>query len=115
MNSIATSAPTVHGLLRILGHGISNHRITKIGDDPPNAILNYCYALLESEARLVAATIGLDPGIGMLHADTPNRDSLACDIMEAVRPSVDAWLLDWIVRAPFGVPISLRNETGIVG
>src|SRR5438270_9294879 len=37
----------------------------------------------------------------MLHVDTPNRDSLACDIMEAVRPSVDAWLLDWITREPF--------------
>ena len=28
-------------------------------------------------------------------------DSLACDIMEAVHPSVDAWLLDWIMREPF--------------
>jgi len=37
----------------------------------------------------------------MLHADTPNRDSLACDIMEAVRPCVDAWLLDWITKEPF--------------
>ena len=27
--------------------------------------------------------------------------ALACDIMEAVRPSVDAWLLDWIMREPF--------------
>ena len=39
--------------------------------------------------------------MGMLYVDTPNRDSFACDIMEAVRPSVDAWLLDWIVREPF--------------
>jgi CRISPR-associated endonuclease Cas1 len=73
----------------------------RLATNPPNAILNYCYALLESETRLAAAAVGLDPGIGMLHADTPNRDSLACDIMEAVRPSVDAWLLDWIVREPF--------------
>ena len=36
----------------------------------------------------------------MLHIDTPNRDSLACDIMEAVRPSVDAWLLNWLTREP---------------
>ena len=65
---------------------------------PPGAILNYCYALLESETRLAASALGLDPGIGMLHVDTSNRDSLACDIMETVRPSVDAWLLDWITR-----------------
>ena len=63
--------------------------------------MNYLYALLESEARLAAAALGLDPGLGMLHVDTPNRDSLACDIMEAARPAVDAWLLDWITREPF--------------
>ncbi len=73
----------------------------RLATNPPNAILNYCYALLEIETRLAAAAVGLDPGIGMLHVDTPNRDSLACDIMEAVRPSVDAWLLDWIMREPF--------------
>ena len=68
---------------------------------PPSAILNYCYALLESETRLAVSALGLDPGMGMLHVDTPNRDSLACDIMEAGRASVDAWLLDWITREPF--------------
>jgi CRISPR-associated endonuclease Cas1 len=73
----------------------------RLATNPPNAILNYCYALLESETRLAAAAVGLDPGMGMLHSDTPNRDSLACDIMEAIRPSVDAWLLDWITRESF--------------
>jgi len=34
----------------------------------------------------------------VLHVDTPNRDSLACDLMEVVRPQVDAYLLDWITR-----------------
>jgi CRISPR-associated endonuclease Cas1 len=72
----------------------------RLATNPPNAILNYCYALLECEARLASAAVGLDPGMGLLHVDTPARDSLACDIMEAVRPSVDAWLLDWIMREP---------------
>jgi CRISPR-associated endonuclease Cas1 len=73
----------------------------RLATNPPNAILNYCYSLLESESRLALAILGLDPGIGMLHVDTPARDSLACDLMEAVRPAVDAWLLDWIGREPF--------------
>src|SRR5215469_17531840 len=30
-------------------------------------------------------------GLGVLHRDTPNRDSLACDLMEPVRPLVDAY------------------------
>jgi len=79
---------------------------------PPGAILNYCYALLESESRLAAATLGLDPGIGMLHVDTPNRDSLACDLMEPVRPAVDAWLLDWITQEPFRRSDFFETVTG---
>jgi phosphoenolpyruvate-dependent sugar phosphotransferase system EIIA component/CRISPR associated protein, Cas1 family len=32
--------------------------------------------------------------------DTPNRDSLACDLMEPVRPLVDAYVFDWMDRGP---------------
>jgi len=72
----------------------------RLAANPPNAILNYLYALLESEARLAAAALGLDPGLGVLHVDAPNRDSLAFDLLEPVRPQVDAYLLDWITRQP---------------
>ncbi len=72
----------------------------RLAVNPPNAILNYLYAVLESEARLAAAALGLDPGLGMAHVDTKARDSLACDFMEPVRPQVDAYLLDWIKREP---------------
>lgn len=73
----------------------------RLAVNPPNAILNYLYAVLESEARLAATALGLDPGFGVLHADTPGRDSLACDLMEPVRPHVDAYLLDWLTSQPF--------------
>ena len=72
----------------------------RLAVNPPNAILNYLYAMLESEARLAAAALGLDPGLGVLHLDSKTRDSLACDLMEPVRPKVDAYLLDWLSRAP---------------
>jgi CRISPR-associated endonuclease Cas1 len=72
----------------------------RLAVNPPNAVLNYLYAVLESEASLAAAELGLDPGLGVLHKDTPNRDSLACDLMEPVRPLVDAYLLDWMNRGP---------------
>jgi CRISPR-associated endonuclease Cas1 len=72
----------------------------RLAVNPPNAILNYLYALLESETRLAAAAMGLDPGIGILHVDTDARDSLACDLMEPIRPQVDAYLLDWLLREP---------------
>jgi hypothetical protein len=61
-----------------------------------NAMLNYLYAVLESETRLAVAVLGLDPGLGVLHVDSPARDSLACDVMEPVRPEIDAYVLRWI-------------------
>jgi CRISPR-associated endonuclease Cas1 len=72
----------------------------RLATNPANAMLNYLYALLESGARLAAAALGLDPGLGVLHVDTPARDSLACDLMEAIRPHVDAYVLDWILSQP---------------
>lgn len=72
----------------------------RLAVNPPNAVLNYLYSMLESEARLAAAELGLDPGLGILHRDTPNRDSLACDLMEPVRALVDAYMFDWLNRGP---------------
>jgi CRISPR-associated endonuclease Cas1 len=54
--------------------------------DPVNAALNYAYRLVESEARLATLALGLDPGLGILHADMRNRDGFVLDLMEAARP-----------------------------
>jgi CRISPR-associated endonuclease Cas1 len=70
----------------------------RLAANPPNALLNFLYGILESEARLSAVAMGLDPGLGCLHVDTPNRDSLACDLMEVCRPKCDAFVLDWLQR-----------------
>jgi len=68
---------------------------------PVQAILNYCFALLESESRLALSALGLDAGLGVgLHTDTSNRDSLALDVLEPVRPQIETWLLDWIAHEP---------------
>jgi len=70
----------------------------RVAVNPANAVLNYLYCVLESESRLAAASLGLDVGLGVLHVDAPARDSLACDLMEPVRPQIDAFVLDWITR-----------------
>lgn len=62
--------------------------------DPINATLNYLYALGEIECRRACLILGLDPGLGFLHRDTPNRDSLALDLLETIRPDIDNHLLD---------------------
>jgi hypothetical protein len=50
------------------------------------------------EARLPVTCMGLDAGLGVLHTDTTARDSLACDVMEPVRPQIDSYVLDLITR-----------------
>src|SRR5205823_12681620 len=84
----------------------------RLAANPANAMLNYLYALLESEARLAAAALGLDPGIRVLHVDTSARDSLACDLMDAIRPQVDAYVLDWVLSQPLRREWFLEQRNG---
>lgn len=56
-----------------------------------------------SEAQLAAVALGLDPGLGILHVDTPARDSLACDLMRLFGPRLTP--LCWI-----GSSIRRSNE-----
>jgi CRISPR-associated endonuclease Cas1 len=72
----------------------------RLSVNPPNSLLNYTNAVAESECRLAASACGLDPGIGFLHTDTANRDSLALDLIETIRPAIEAWLLDWLTSEP---------------
>jgi CRISPR-associated endonuclease Cas1 len=58
----------------------------RLAVNPANAMLNYLYAILESEARLALAALGLDPGMGVLHNDLRSRDSLACDLIDRAHP-----------------------------
>jgi CRISPR-associated protein Cas1 len=60
---------------------------------PGNSLANYLYGLAESEAALALRAVGLDAGIGVAHVDQRARDSLALDLLEAVRPEVDRYLL----------------------
>jgi len=63
---------------------------------PVHAMLNYGYAILEAEAILACHAAGLDPALGLMHTDARYRGSLATDLMEPVRPVVDAYVLGLI-------------------
>jgi CRISPR-associated endonuclease Cas1 len=80
---------------------------------PVHAILNYCSALLEAETRLAISSLGMDAGLGLgLHTDTTNRDSLVFDVLEPIRPRVEAWLLDWIAKEPLRRADFFETATG---
>jgi hypothetical protein len=67
--------------------GVARH-----ATDPVNALLNYSYRLLEAEGVLAARALGLDPSLGILHANG-RRPSFCLDLIEAVRPHVDRHVL----------------------
>jgi len=54
-----------------------------------NAILNYGYAVLESQVRIAAAMLGLDTSISYLHAMKHGRSSLIFDLIEPLRPKLE--------------------------
>jgi CRISPR-associated endonuclease Cas1 len=79
--------------------------------NPSNAVLNYLFAILEAECQIACHAVGLDPLLGFLHLDTPSRASLPLDIMEPIRPRVEAWTLAFLKQHAFtsGETLELGN------
>lgn len=61
-----------------------------------NAVLNYAYALLESQVRIATIAQGLDSATGYLHAFRPKRTALVYDVMEPLRPQADRMVLSFL-------------------
>jgi CRISP-associated protein Cas1 len=66
------------------------HRSRRPPRDRVNCLLSFLYALVRHDCIAALTASGLDPFVGFLHADRPNRPSLALDLMEEFRP----WLAD---------------------
>jgi len=81
--------------------------------DPAGATLNYAYKLAEIEASLAARRMGLDPSIGILHADAAGRSSFACDVQEAIRPLCDAHVLG-VLAGPLRKREFTEDARGVV-
>lgn len=64
--------------------------------DPVNAMLSLGYTLLHAEAVRAAHIAGLDPMLGFLHRPAFGRESLACDLIEPLRPRLDEWVWELV-------------------
>lgn len=80
---------------------------------PGCAALNYLYAVAETETRIAAQAVALAPEIGLLHADQRSRDSLVFDLLEAIRPQVDAFLLDLLQTLTFAKSDFTETRQGV--
>jgi CRISPR-associated endonuclease Cas1 len=87
---------------------------TRNAGNPINALLNYLYAILETEVRLAILTMGLDPGMGILHADLKSRDSFVFDVIEPLRPVVDGYLLTLLEERTFTAREFFETRQGVV-
>ena len=69
-------------------------RSRRPAEDPFNAALNYYYGMLYTIVEQALFAAGLDPHLGILHADEYNAPTLAFDLIEPFRPWVDKLLIE---------------------
>lgn len=66
--------------------------------DPVNALLSLTYTLVMQEAIRQCSAAGLDSQLGFYHRTAGGRHSLACDLMEPVRPAIEQWVMQRFIN-----------------
>ncbi len=69
-------------------------RTRRPATDPFNAALNYLYGMLYTTVEQALLAAGLDPYLGLFHADEYNAPTLAFDLIEPFRPWADRLLIE---------------------
>ena len=62
--------------------------------DPVNVCLSLSYTMVHMQAVQHCVQAGLDPMLGFYHRPSFGRESLASDLIEALRPAIDLWVWD---------------------
>jgi len=70
--------------------------------DPFNALLNYGYAILETQCRKALNSVGLEPTVGFLHEARQTKYSLVYDLQEPYRWLVDSTVISCLENGWFG-------------
>lgn len=73
-----------------LGFTKRNRRPPK---DPVNAVLSLSYVMAYNTAIRHAVSVGLDSRLGFYHRLSHGRHSLACDMIEPLRPLIETWVI----------------------
>ena len=75
-----------------------------------NALLNYVYGMLYSVVEGAAFAVGLDPHLGVLHADQYDQSTLTFDLIEPFRAWIDRMLLEACLRGILDDPSFYRAK-----
>jgi CRISPR-associated endonuclease Cas1 len=76
-------------------------------------MINYAYAILESQVRMQVVAAGLDPRIGILHGRHRDKHGLVFDLMEPLRPIVDRKVLEFVQSRTFYPADFIMTNDGI--
>jgi hypothetical protein len=68
---------------------------------PVNAMLNYAYAVLESQIRIKAISEGYDPTLGIMHQGRDKSSKFVFDLMKPERPKIDRRILEFVKNSIF--------------
>lgn len=78
---------------------------------PLNAMLNYAYAVLQSQLQIESVSAGYDPTLGIMHNGYKGSPALVFDLMEPRRPKVDAAVLGFAMAETFsGADFLIRSD-----
>jgi CRISPR-associated protein Cas1 len=87
----ACAAAYFQGYCTLFAESLAFHgRNRRPPKDPVNAALSLTYTLLHFDAVRAAHAAGLDAMLGFYHRPAHGRESLACDLVEPLRPRADA-------------------------
>jgi hypothetical protein len=81
---------------------------------PVNAILNYAYAVLQSQVQIKAVADGYDPMLGIMHYDRDGAPAFVFDMMEPDRPKVDRAVLSFLKSEALHPADFTIREDGVV-
>jgi CRISPR-associated protein Cas1 len=81
---------------------------------PVNAILNYAYAVLQSQVQIKAVADGYDPALGIMHYDRDGAPTFVFDMMEPGRPKIDRAVLAFLKSEALHPADFTIREDGVV-
>lgn len=87
---------------RIIGESLPtpwqfDKRSRRPAQDAFNALINYGYGILYGKTEQALFAAGLDPHLGILHADEYDSPTLSYDLIECFRPMLDRLVIEKIL------------------
>jgi len=89
------------------------HRSRRPAKDEYNAGINYLYGMLYSVVEGGIFAAGLDPYLGLLHADEHKKPVLVYDLIEPFRPWMDRLLAEQIIQGKVKKQFFTKNQYGL--